>query len=85
MVLNCHGDYENEYNVPMYCPICGSRFEHCRRQSNFKRPITIQFDSDSSEADDETTDNFINEIGLKGEKEQIEDFVTLRHPPKSNI
>ena len=42
----------------------------------FKTNITIHFDSDSSEDDDETTDNFKNEIGLKGKKEQIENFVS---------
>ena len=35
-------------------------------------PTTLRYDSDSSEDDDETTDNFKNEIGLKGEKEQME-------------
>ena len=34
-------------------------------------PITIRYDSDSSEDDDETIENFQNETGLKGEKEQI--------------
>ena len=43
---------------------------------NRRRAITIRFDSDSSEDDDETTDNFKNEIGMKGEKEDIEDSVT---------
>ena len=43
---------------------------------NRRRAITIRFDSDSSEDDDETTDNFKNDIGMKGEKEQIADSVT---------
>ena len=45
-------------------------------ENDFRTLITIQFDSDSSEDDDETTDNFKNEIGLKGKKEQIENFVS---------
>ena len=49
-------------------------FRHGTR-GNRRRAITIRFDSDSSEDDDVTTDNFKNEIGLQGEKQQIEDSV----------
>jgi len=42
------------------------------RPYTLKIPTTLRYDSDSSEDDDETSDNFKNEIGLKGEKEQME-------------
>ena len=40
-------------------------------------PMIIRYDSDSSEDDDETTDNFKNEIGVKGEKEQMQNIEIL--------